>query len=108
MRRARPVPYRHLIGTLWPVNQNLPADWPRLAEAGRSYRPRLQAEATGRLGLELALAGRIKAGQGKSAKSARAMQLGDCWPPSSVPVARAWRWSRCRSTRLRASGESSV
>ena len=69
MRRARPVPYRHLTGTLWPVNQNLPADWPRLAEAGRSYRPRLQAEATGRLGLELALAGRIKAGQGESAKA---------------------------------------
>ena len=79
----------------------------RLAEAGRGW-PRLQAEATGRLGLELALAGRIKAGQGESAKSARAMQLGDCWPCSSVPVARAWRWSRCRSTRLRASGESSV
>ena len=73
---------------------------------GRGW-PRL-AEATGRLGLELALAGRIKAGQGESAKSARAMQLGDCWPCSSVPVARAWRWSRCRSTRLRASGESSV
>ena len=63
MRRARPVPYRHLIGTLWPVNQNLPADWPRLAEA------------TGRLGLELALAGRIKAGQGDAAGRLLATQL---------------------------------
>ena len=46
----------------------------RLAEAGRGW-PRLQAEATGRLGLELALAGRIKAGQGDAAGRLLATQL---------------------------------
>ena len=46
----------------------------RLAEAGRGYRPRL-AEATGRLGLELALAGRIKAGQDDAAGRLLATQL---------------------------------
>ena len=40
----------------------IPANWPRLAEAGRGWRPRLEAEAGGRPELDLALAGRIKAG----------------------------------------------
>tara|TARA_B100000795_G_scaffold172310_2_gene129946 strand:- start:93 stop:521 length:429 start_codon:yes stop_codon:yes gene_type:complete len=44
----------HMRGSLW---RTIPANWPRLTEAGRGW-PRLEAEAGGRPVLDLALAGR--------------------------------------------------
>eukprot|EP00964_Phaeocystis_antarctica_P113763 scaffold77762_cov48-Phaeocystis_antarctica.AAC.9 len=84
-KKARPT-VEIEAGKAGPASQSIPADWPRLAEAGRGW-PWL-AEATGRPALDLALAGRIKAG-GRVGRClwAAAFHIGRCVARGSCPKA---------------------